>query len=158
MWGRCGTIVASMQLGRTPPLRTVPSLSDRISHSPPTSSSVFLSFCFLALLYPSPSFLRTPHLLTSHVRTCVLRYWTVFEISPTFVVPLIFSFLILSNLVTPHIHRNIFISATSIFSCVFFTAHVSAPYTIDGVTVVLYTFPLILTFILLSHSTPDTFF
>ena len=50
MWGRCGTIAASMQLGRTPPLLTVPSLSDRLSHSPPTSSSVFLSFCFLALL------------------------------------------------------------------------------------------------------------
>ena len=51
MWGRCGTIVASMQLGRTPFL-TDPSLSDRLSHSPPTASSVFLSFCFLALLYP----------------------------------------------------------------------------------------------------------
>ena len=54
MWGRCGTTVASMQLGRTPPLLTVPSVSDRLSHSPPTSSSVFLS-CFLALLYPSSS-------------------------------------------------------------------------------------------------------
>ena len=43
--------------------------------------------------------------------------------------PLIFSFLILSDLVTPHIHRNISIHATSIFfSCAFFTAHVSAPY------------------------------
>ena len=41
---RYGTIVASMQLGRTP-LLTVPSLSDRLSHSPSTSSSVFLS-CF----------------------------------------------------------------------------------------------------------------
>ena len=66
--------------------------------------------------------------------------------------PLIFSFLILSNLVTPHIHRNIFFSATSIFfSCAFFAAHVSAPYTIAGLTIVFYTFPLILTFILLSH-------
>ena len=45
MWGRYGTIVASMQLGRTPPLLTVPSLSDRLSDSPSTSSSVFLS-CF----------------------------------------------------------------------------------------------------------------
>ena len=90
---------------------------------------------------------------------CILRSWTVFEIYPTFVLPLIFSFLILSNLVTPHIHRNIFISATSIFfSCAFFTARASAPYTIAGLTIVLYTFPLILTFILLSHSTPDTCF
>ena len=37
----------------------------------------------------------------------ILRSWTFFEISPTFVVPPIFSFLILSNLVTRHIHRNI---------------------------------------------------
>ena len=44
MWGRCGTIVASMQLGRTPPLLTVPSLSDRLSHSPPTSSSSLSHF------------------------------------------------------------------------------------------------------------------
>ena len=51
MWGRCGTTVASMKLGRTPPLPTVPSLSDRLSHGPPTSSSVFLSCCFLALLH-----------------------------------------------------------------------------------------------------------
>ena len=36
-----GTRVASMQLCRTPPLLTVHSLSDRLSHSPP--SSVFLS-------------------------------------------------------------------------------------------------------------------
>ena len=47
--------------------------------------------------------------------------------SPTSVVPLILSFLILSNSVTPHIHLNILISATSnFFSCAFFTAHVSA--------------------------------
>ena len=119
MWGRYGTIVASMQLGRTPPLLTVPSLSDRLSHRTPTSSLVFLS-CFLALLYPSPTFLRT-HLLSSHSRT-ILRSWTFFEISPTFVLPLlIFSFMILSNLVTLHIHRNIFIHVT------FFTANVCAP-------------------------------
>ena len=50
------------------------SLSDRLSHSPPTSSSALLS-CFLALLYPSPSFQRTPHLFSPHARTiasCVL--------------------------------------------------------------------------------------
>ena len=42
------------------------------------------------------------------------RSWTFFEISPTFVLPLIFSFLILSILVTPHIHRNSLISASSV--------------------------------------------
>ena len=52
--------------------------------------------------------------------------------------PLIFSFLILANLVTPHIHRNIFVSATFVlFSCALFTAYVSAPYTIVGLTIVL---------------------
>ena len=59
----------------------------------------FLSFCFLALLYSSPSFLRTHHLFSSHAHR-ILCSWTFIEISPTFVLPLIFSFLILSNLVT----------------------------------------------------------
>ena len=50
---------------------------------------------------------------------------TFLDIYPTFVVPLILSFLILSILVTPLIHLNILISATSnFFSCAFFTAHV----------------------------------
>ena len=74
---------------------------------------------------------------------------TFLEISPTFVVPLILSFLILSSLVTPTIHRNILISATSnFFSCAFFTAHVSAPYIIAGLTAVLYSYPLALKLIL----------
>ena len=47
-----------------------------------------------------------------------------FVISPTFVVTLILSFLILSSFVTPHIHRSILISATSnLFSCALFNAH-----------------------------------
>ena len=84
---------------------------------------------------------------------------TFFVISPTFVVPLILSFLILSSFVTPHIHRSILISATSnFFPCAFFNAHVSAPYISAGLTTVLYTFPLIFMFILLSHNTPDTLF
>ncbi|KAK7028187.1 hypothetical protein SK128_016691, partial [Halocaridina rubra] len=74
------------------------------------------------------------------------------------VVPLITSFLILSLLVTPHIHLNILISATSsFFSCVFFIAHVSAPYIIAGLPSVLCTLPLNLIPILLSHSTPRHF-
>ena len=84
---------------------------------------------------------------------------TFFVISPTFVAPHILSFLILSSFVTPHIHRSILISATSnFFSCAFFNAYVSAPYISAGLTTVLYTFPLIFTFILLSHNTPDTLF
>ena len=51
---------------------------------------------------------------------------TFLGISPTFVVTLILSFLIMSSLVTPLIHLNILISATSnFFSCAFFTAHLS---------------------------------
>uniref|UniRef100_A0A8D8RKA5 Transmembrane protein n=1 Tax=Cacopsylla melanoneura TaxID=428564 RepID=A0A8D8RKA5_9HEMI len=47
------------------------------------------------------------------------------------------SYLIRSSLITPQLHLIILISATSIlFSCVFFTAHVSAPYSIAGLTVV----------------------
>ena len=65
---------------------------------------------------------------------------TFLHISPTFVVPLILSFLILSSLVTPLIRLNILISATSnFFSCAFFTTLVSALYIIAGLTTVLYT-------------------
>ena len=72
-----------------------------------------------------------------------------------FVVPRMCSFLILSLRVTPHIHRSILISVTSIhFSCLFVVAHVSAPYSIAGQITVLYTFPFSFTGILLSHSTP----
>ena len=61
--------------------------------------------------------------------------------------------------VTPHIHRSILISVTSIrFSCLFVVAHVYAPYSIAGLITVLYTFPFSFTGILLSHSTPLHFF
>ena len=81
------------------------------------------------------------------------------EIFHTFVVPLILSFLILSSLVTLLIHLNILISATfNLFSCAFFTAHISAPYIIAGLRTVLYTFPLALNLIIRSHRIPDTLF
>ena len=76
---------------------------------------------------------------------------TLLDISPTFVVNLILSFLILSSLVTPLIPAK-----SNFFSCAFFTAHVSAPYTIAGLTTVLYTFPLTLKLILRSGRIPDT--
>ena len=54
---------------------------------------------------------------------CENLFEIVFEISPTFVLPPI-----LSNLTTPHIHRNIFIYATCIiFSCAFFTTTTQLP-------------------------------
>ena len=81
------------------------------------------------------------------------------EACTTLVVPRMCSFLILSLHVTPHIHRSILISVTSIrFSCLFVVAHVSAPYSIAGLITVLYTFPFSFTGILLSYSTPLHFF
>ena len=69
-----------------------------------------------------------------------------------------YSFLILSFLVTPIANLNVFISATSISStCFFVTATVSSPYTIAGLTTELYTFPFTLVGNLLSQITPDTF-
>ena len=98
-------------------------------------------------------------LLNTHPCRFNLLSSTFLDISPSFVVPLILSFLILSSLVTPLIHLNILISATSnFFSCAFFTAHVSAPYIIVCLTTVLYNFPLTLKLILRSHRIPDTLF
>ena len=73
-------------------------------------------------------------------------------------VPLMYSFQILSFLVTPIANFNIFISVTSTsFTCFFVTATVSSPYTIADLTTELYTFPFILAGNLLSQITPDTF-
>ena len=84
---------------------------------------------------------------------------TFLDISPTFVVPLILSFLILSSLVIPLIHLNILISTTSnFFSCAFFSARVSAPYIIADLTPVMYIFHLALRRIRRSHTIPDTLF
>ena len=70
---------------------------------------------------------------------------------------LMYSFLILSFLVTSIANLNIFISATSISStCFFVTATVSSPYTIAGLTTELYIFPFTLAGNLLSQITPDT--
>ena len=56
---------------------------------------------------------------------------------------------------TLNIHLNSLISATSnVFSCAFFTAHVSSTYIIAGLTTVLYTFPFTLKFIHRSHRLP----
>ena len=81
----------------------------------------------LPFLLPSTSILVTlfstysSSLLMTNLLSCIFL-----DISPTFVVPLILSFLILSVFVTPHIHLNILIS--NFFSRAFFAAHVSAPY------------------------------
>ena len=82
---------------------------------------------------PSPlyfNFHRPPShvlFLSSHHMPIPLQPYFLNFLSdfPTFVVPLILSFLILSSCVTPHIHRicSIVISATSnLFPCAFFNA------------------------------------
>ena len=58
------------------------------------------------------------------------------NISHTFVVPLILSFLIPSSCVAPSIHLSILISV----SCAFCTVHLSIPSAIYGLTTVLYSF------------------
>ena len=70
----------------------------------------------------------------------------------------IYSFLILSFLVTPIANLNILISAASISSTYFFVAAtVSSPYSISGLITKLYTFPFTQAGNLLSQITPDTF-
>ena len=124
-----------------------------------------LRFGLPLLLFPGTSIAITllPTYSPSLLNTCPYHFnllsCNVLDISPTFVVPLILSFLIMSSLVTPLIHLNILISATSnFFSCAYFTAQVSAPYIIAGLTTDLYTVPLTHKLILRSHRIPDTLF
>ena len=78
--------------------------------------------------------------------------------SVTFNSCFISSFLILSRLVTPLMARRHLISATSnFFTCSSFTAQVSAPYRITGLTIVLYTCVFSLIGIRLSYIIPLTF-
>ena len=75
----------------------------------------------------------------------------------TLSVPLMYSFLILSFLITPIANLNIFLSAISISStCFFVTATVSSPYIIVRLTTELYTFHFTLASNLLSPIIPDT--
>ena len=121
------------------------SLSDKSS----LMLSNHLRFGHSLLLFPGTSIAITllPTYSSSLLKTCPYHFnllsCTFFDITPTFVAPLMLSFLILSSLVTPLIHLNILISATSnlIFCCAFFTAQVSAPYIIAGLATFLYTSP-----------------
>ena len=90
------------------------------------------------LLYPSSFLRRCPYHISLASRVFSPNF-------PTCAVPLMYSFLILSILVTPNENRNIFNSATSISaSCLFVSATVSNPYSIAGLTATLYTFPFTL--------------
>ena len=106
-------------------------------------SIIFLSTYFWSLLMTCPYHLSLSSFIFIPNRS-------------TLTVLLMYSFLILSFLVTPIANLNIFISATSISStCFFVTATVSSPYTIAGLTTELYTFPFTLAGNLLSQITPD---
>ena len=122
----------------------VSSLDNSFSDKSFPMVSIHLRFGLPHLLSPGTSTPITllPTYSSSLLNTCPCHFnllsCTFLDISPTFVVPLILSILILSSLVTPIIHLNILISATSnFFSCAFFTAQVSAPYIIAGLTTVL---------------------
>ena len=76
----------------------------------------------------------------------------------TLTVPLMYSLIILSFLVTPIANLNIFIHTTTIsFTCFFVTTTVSNPYTIAELTTELYLFPFTLAGNLLSQIISDTF-
>ena len=107
--------------------------------SPSPSSSVFQ-----VISYPVSPFLTLvlSHDPSSLCQTCPYHpslFSCIFLcISVTFILFWISSFLILSHLVTPCAHLNIFISAMSILlSCDFLIAHVSVPYVMAGLTTVL---------------------
>lgn len=100
----------------------------------PTWSSSLLSRC-LYLLSPFPHFL-----------------WYFYYLF----YPLMYSFLILSSLVTPHIHFNILISATSIlFSSVLFIHTASVPHNMAGLITVVWKFPFSLRGTFMSQRTPE---
>ena len=88
-----------------------------------------------------------------------LSFLIFIPIRSTLTVLLMYSFLILSFLVTAIANLNIFISTNSISNstCFFVNATVSRPYTFAGLTTVLYTFPFTLAGNLLSQITPDRF-
>ena len=122
-----------------------------------TSKNLFLALPLLLLPGNSISIILLPTYSSSLLMTCPyhlsLPSLIFIPNRSTLTVSLMYSFLILSFLVTPMANLNIFISST----CFFVSATVSSPYTIVGLTTELYTFPFTLACNLLSQITPDTF-
>ncbi|MFS7916751.1 hypothetical protein Hanom_Chr03g00181011 [Helianthus anomalus] len=84
------------------------------------SVSTILIGSVIYLLLTCPNHLNLPSLILSEIQTTP---------NPALKTP----FLILSNLVCPHIHLNILISATSSFRAwIFLMAQQSVPYSIEG--------------------------
>ena len=112
------------------------------------TTSINLLFGLPRFLFPGNSILSTllPAYPSPFLSTCPYHLSLASRVfspnRPTCAVPLMYSFLILSILVTPNENRNIFNFATSIsVSCLFVSATVSNPYNIAGITATLYTFP-----------------
>ena len=118
-----------------------------LSHQPPHTRFKNLLFSLPLFLFPGNSisiiFLPTYSL---SLMTCPyhlsLPSLIFIPNRSTLTVPLMYSFLILSFLVTPTANLNSFISATS--TCFFCHSKVSSPYTISGLTTELYNFPFTL--------------
>ena len=108
MWGRCFLWDTSIELGlELPPLTVLSPTSHSLCY-PTTSALVFLSFSFPRHLHHhhSLAYTHSSSLLNTYPYHFNLLSWTFWEISPTFVVSLILSFLILSSLVTPLINHK----------------------------------------------------
>uniref|UniRef100_A0A8C4Q084 Uncharacterized protein n=1 Tax=Eptatretus burgeri TaxID=7764 RepID=A0A8C4Q084_EPTBU len=128
------------------------------------TASINLIFGLPLLLQPGGSILSilvpiySASLLCTRPNHLNLASLTLSPSRPTCAVPLIYSFLILSILVTPNENRSIFNSLTSSTdSCLFVSAIASKPHNIAGLTTVLYTFTFTLAASLLSQITPATF-
>ena len=104
VWGRSTMTYAYMKHGRTLHQPTVLYLWQHPLLCPTIFYYVFLSSFSPVLSVPSPSFLRSVPLFSTHAHTTLTSFPGIsLRFPPTFVVRHILSFLILSCFVTPHI-------------------------------------------------------
>ena len=107
MLGRCFGIVAYKQPGIAPLRLIISSLPIHARGCPSISTSVFVSFSFPQYMLHHHSFTHT-FFFTSHYMSLPLNLPTCIflDISPTFVVSLMLSFLNIFSFVTPDIHLH----------------------------------------------------
>ena len=136
--------VAAMVVDRLFPVSPVSFIALSQSYSLHVPLAHILSPCLWSHISPGIAFVITLSTMwsSSILMTCPYHFSLLsvifLDACTTFVVPRMCSFLILSFLVTPHIHLSILISFTSILdSCRLVVAQVSAPYSIAGLTTVL---------------------
>ena len=137
-WGRCVGRVASTQPGPASARSEVlfPSFhpwSTRIHPLALWPSSLAPPF-----YTPSLFSQHTPLFFSSHVRTTSACFPALSSgsLARTVVRPLLLLLPILSSVATPHIHLDVLINSASsnVFSCAFFTAHVSVLCIVAGLT------------------------